>query len=71
MPRLMAVYGLAGWATFLAGAMLKILGRNVGVALPIPGGLFKTAFWCCSSQKAFPRGRAATTKNWPATSRPP
>jgi len=43
VPRFLAVYGLAGYAIFLAGAVLEILGRNVGVAPSIPGGLFEVA----------------------------
>jgi hypothetical protein len=39
VPAFMAVYGLAGYAVFLAGAMLEVLGHNVGVALSIPGGI--------------------------------
>jgi hypothetical protein len=43
-PAFLAVYGLASYAIFLAGAMLEILGLNVGVALSIPGGIFEIAF---------------------------
>jgi hypothetical protein len=36
VPKFLAVYGLAGYAIFLAGAILEILGHNAGVALSIP-----------------------------------
>ena len=54
VPRLLAVYGLAGYAIFLAGAILEILGHNVGVALSIPGGLFEIAFGVLLIAKGFP-----------------
>jgi hypothetical protein len=54
VPRFMAVYGLAGYAIFLAGAILEILGHNVGVALSIPGGLFEITFGVLLIVKGFP-----------------
>ncbi|MEV7907914.1 DUF4386 domain-containing protein [Streptomyces anulatus] len=41
VPRFMAVWGLVGYAVFLVGAILEVLGYGVGVALSIPGGLFE------------------------------
>ena len=58
VPRLLAVYGLAGYAIFLAGAILEILGHNVGVALSIPGGLFEIAFGVLLIAKGFPAGQS-------------
>jgi hypothetical protein len=54
----MAVYGLAGYAIFLAGALLEILGHNVGVALSIPGGLFEIAFGALLIAKGFPAAQS-------------
>ena len=54
VPAFMAVYGLAGYALFLAGAMLEVLGHNVGVALSIPGGIFEIAFGALLIAKGFP-----------------
>ena len=58
VPRLLAAYGLAGYAIFLAGAILEILGHNVGVALSIPGGLFEIAFGVLLIAKGFPAGQS-------------
>lgn len=60
------MYGLAGYALFLAGAMLEVLGHNVGVALSIPGGTFEIALGALLIAKGFPRSRAETVKDWPA-----
>ena len=57
-PGSWAAYGLAGYAIFLAGAILEILGHNVGVALSIPGGLFEIAFGVLLIAKGFPAGQS-------------
>jgi hypothetical protein len=44
IPRFLSVWGLVGYAVFLAGALLEILGFNVGLILSIPGGLFEIFF---------------------------
>ena len=54
----LAIYGLAGYAIFLVGAILEILGHNVGVALSIPGGLFEIAFGVLLIAKGFPVGQS-------------
>jgi hypothetical protein len=59
VPRFLAVYGLAGYAIFLAGAILEILGHNVGVALSIPGGLFEIAFGILLIAKGFPAAQSS------------
>lgn len=41
VPRFLAVWGLVGYAVFLIGAVLEVLGYRVGVALSVPGGLFE------------------------------
>lgn len=41
VPRLVAVWGLVGYAIFLSGAVLEILGFSVGLMLAIPGGLWE------------------------------
>ena len=53
-PGFLAVYGLAGYVIFLVGAILEILGHNVGVVLSIPGGLFQIAFGVLLIAKGFP-----------------
>jgi hypothetical protein len=56
VPRFLAVYGLAGYAIFLAGA---ILGHNAGVALSIPGGLFEIAFGILLIAKGSPEAQSS------------
>jgi ABC-type enterochelin transport system permease subunit len=70
VPRLLALYGLPGYAIFLAGAILEILGHNVAVAPSIPGGLLEIAFGIQLIAKGFPAAQNSTTTSWPATSRP-
>lgn len=45
VPRFLAAWGFIGYAVFLAGAVLGILGFvGVGVILAVPGGLFEVFF---------------------------
>jgi hypothetical protein len=41
VPRLVAVWGLAGYAIHLGGAMLELLGFNLGLIPVLPGGLWE------------------------------
>lgn len=41
VPRFVAVWGLAGYAIHLGGAVLEILGFNLGLIPVIPGGLWE------------------------------
>jgi hypothetical protein len=41
VPRLLAVWGLAGYAIHLGGAVLEVLGFNLGLIPVIPGGLWE------------------------------
>jgi hypothetical protein len=41
VPRILAVWGLAGYAIHLGGAVLEVLGFNVGLIPVIPGGLWE------------------------------
>jgi Domain of unknown function (DUF4386) len=59
MPKFLAVHGLAGYAIFLAGAILEILGHYAGVALPIPGGLLEIAFCILLIAEGFPEPQSA------------
>jgi hypothetical protein len=65
-PGFLAVYGLAGYVIFLIGAILEILGHNVGVALSIPGGLFEIAFGVLLIAKGFPVGQSQDRQGLPA-----
>jgi hypothetical protein len=54
VPRFLAVWGMVGYAVFLAGAALEVLGYGVGVALSVPGGLFEIALGVLLIAKGFP-----------------
>jgi len=41
VPRLVAVWGLVGYALLLCGAALEVLGVSAGLTLSIPGGLWE------------------------------
>jgi len=43
VPRVLAAWGIAGYATFASGAVLEILGFEVGLILSVPAGLFEMA----------------------------
>lgn len=47
VPRPLALWGVVGYAVFLVGAVLEILGLEVGLILSVPGGLFEVvlAIW--------------------------
>jgi hypothetical protein len=45
VPRFLAVWGLAGYAVFAAGAVLELLGfAGFGMIFTVPGGLFELFF---------------------------
>lgn len=62
VPRFMAVWGVAGYALFLTGTILQVLGYGVGLALSVPGGLFEVALGVLLIVKGFPssQGRDIT-----------
>jgi hypothetical protein len=41
IPRVLAVWGVIGYALFLGGAIAEIFGISIGVMFSIPGGLFE------------------------------
>ena len=51
--RAVAVWGVVGYAVFLLGAALEVLGYGVGVALSVPGGLFEVALGVLLIVKGF------------------
>ncbi|ONI89191.1 hypothetical protein ALI22I_16955 [Saccharothrix sp. ALI-22-I] len=61
VPRFLAVWGMAGYAVFLVGAALEVLGYGVGVALSVPGGLFEIALGVLLIVKGFPAHAAPLT----------
>ena len=53
VPRAIAAWGVVGYAVFLLGAVLEVLGYGVGVALSVPGGLFEIALGVLLVVKGF------------------
>ena len=47
VPRFVAVWGLVGYAIHLGGAVLELLGFNLGLIPVLPGGLWElfTGVW--------------------------
>ena len=47
IPRLLSVWGVIGYAIFLAGAIAEIFGIPISLMASIPGGLFEVVlgFW--------------------------
>lgn len=43
IPRVLAAWGVVGYAIFFTGYALDLIGLNVGLLLAIPGGLFEVA----------------------------
>jgi hypothetical protein len=60
--RAIAVWGVVGYAVFLLGAALEVLGYGVGVALSVPGGLFEIALGVLLIVKGFATPTASDTK---------
>ncbi|MBB2913948.1 hypothetical protein FHS43_005257 [Streptosporangium becharense] len=56
VPAFMALWGLAGYAVFLIGAIAEVLGYGIGVALSVPGGLFEVALGVLLIVRGFPAG---------------
>ncbi|TDC82190.1 DUF4386 domain-containing protein [Micromonospora sp. KC606] len=54
VPRYLAGWGPVGYAIFLVGAVLELLGYRVGMALSIPGGLFEVGLGALLIVKGFP-----------------
>lgn len=53
LPRLLAMWGMVGYAIFALGGILEIAGYGVGLALSAPGGLFEVAAGCFLLAKGF------------------
>ena len=53
VPRTLALWGVAGYAIHLAGAIAEIFGVHVGLVLSLPGGLFEVAFGIWLIAKGF------------------
>lgn len=61
IPRLLAVWGFAGYLIFITGTTAELFGYEIGLMLSAPGGLFEIAlsFWLIF--RGFSTPRTATT----------
>ena len=73
LPRLLAVGGIVGYATFALGSVLQLAGYDVGLALSAPGGLFEVSVGSYLLAKGFretlPLTAAGTTDDHTLTPR--
>ena len=53
VPRTLALWGVAGYAIHLAGAIAEIFGIHVGLLMSLPGGFFEVAFGIWLIAKGF------------------
>jgi Domain of unknown function (DUF4386) len=64
VPGWLAVWGILGYVALAAGALLELVGRQVGLVLSIPGGLFEVALGLILMARGFPEpaGRPPATR---------
>jgi len=53
VPRTLALWGVAGYAIHLVGAIAEIFGIHVSLLLSLPGALFEVAFGVWLIAKGF------------------
>lgn len=60
-PRWLSLWGMAGYAIFIAGTTLELFGYSVGVLLSAPGGLFEVflSLWLIGKGFCIPAGEEA------------
>ena len=63
VPRLLAIWGMVGYAIVGAGMMLEVLGYSIGLALWIPGGLFELALGVLLIARGFPERGGAVARS--------
>lgn len=72
VPRTLALWGVAGYAIHLAGAIAEIFGIHVGLLMSLPGGSFEVGFGIWLIAKGFDSvseiGRRLVDRSQPATS---
>jgi hypothetical protein len=54
VPGWLAVWGVMGYGVLAAGALLELVGLDVGLVLTIPGGLFELALGLILMARGFP-----------------
>jgi hypothetical protein len=70
IPRVLAAWGIAGYAIFFAGYALDLMGLDVGLLLAIPGGLFEVALAIWLIARGFRTEFGATATAAAATAAP-
>ncbi|HYI65655.1 MAG TPA: DUF4386 domain-containing protein [Candidatus Limnocylindrales bacterium] len=60
VPRFLAAWGIVGYAIFASGAVLEILGLEVGLILSVPAGLFEASIGIWLIVKGFSSPVAAS-----------
>jgi hypothetical protein len=76
IPRLLAVWGLIGYAILLSGSVLEVLGFHPGLIHTIPGGLFELFIGVWLIAKGFSSSSSilaqpATSSTTPTVTSPP
>jgi len=66
VPRPLAAWGFAGYALLAAGALLEILGHDIGVLLAAPGGIFEAVLGLLLIVKGFPEAQRQDPPSAPA-----
>lgn len=61
VPRLLAVWGLLGYVTFMTGTIAELFGYEIGVMLALPGGFFELglSLWLIFKGFKFPQSVSA------------
>ncbi len=67
VPRFVAVWGLAGYAIHLGGAVLELLGGNLGLIPVLPGGLWELFIGVWLIAKGFSPSPVPSERITPAT----
>jgi hypothetical protein len=69
VPRLVAVWGLAGYAIHLGGAVLELLGFNLGLIPVVPGGLWELFIGVWLIARGFSPSAGLSGRTTPPTTR--
>lgn len=65
LPRVLAVWGLAGYLVLSAGAIAEVLGVHIGLVLSLPGGLWEVALAIWLILKGFRPSTVAVASSAP------
>jgi hypothetical protein len=68
IPRVLAAFGIVGYAIFGGGAIAEIAGSEIGLVLSLPGGLFEVSLGIWLIVKGFtwsPADARGPAREWP------